>query len=301
MVNLLPEEMKKGEKEDKGFDVPKEEKGKAENIAMTTPIKDESPQKQKKTRVSSSKPWGFIFKKRKKNKKNKLLKDATPKDTPLKDTPPKDIPFTPKDQGEKEEVKVEKTTKRREEGVSRGFGISLMPRHTMVISRVVRSRLLFLIVAIIVISGLFFISRLYGNWHFNKLESQVEYLKREIVLLEAQSAPFLEDRDDIAALTNKAATVQKVLNNHIYWTNFFNFLEVYTVPDVYFGDFSAQAEGSIKLMATSRNLMSLAQQIVVFNNAPDFIKEVNVSNIQKLGESASAFFDLVLIEGIWQK
>ncbi len=296
MVNLLPEEMKKGEKEDKGFEVPKEEKGKAENIAMTTPIKDESPQKQKKTRVSSSKPWGFIFKKRKKKEKNKLLKD-----TPPKDTLPKDAPFTPKDQGEKEEVKVEKTTKRREEGVSPGFGISLMPRHTMVISRVVRSRLLFLIVAIIIVSGLFFISRLYGNWHFNKLESQVEYLKREIVLLEAQSAPFLEDRDNIAALTNKAAKVQKVLNNHIYWTNFFNFLEVYTVPDVYFGDFSAQAEGSIKLMATSRNLMSLAQQIVVFNNAPDFIKEVNVSNIQKLEERVSAFFDLVLIEGIWQK
>ncbi|MCD6442317.1 hypothetical protein J7L24_02140, partial [bacterium] len=141
----------------------------------------------------------------------------------------------------------------------------------------------------------------YGNWYFDKLESQVEYLKREIVLLEAQTAPLLEERDNIAFLTNKAAEVKKVLKNHIYWTNFFDLLETYTVPDVYFGDFSAQAGESIRLMATSRDLMSLAQQIVAFNNAPDFIKEVNVSNIQKTKEGATAFFDLILVEDVWQK
>ncbi len=102
-----------------------------------------------------------------------------------------------------------------------------MPQQTMVISRVVRSRLLFLIVAIIAILAIFFISRLYGNWHFNKLESQVEYLKREIVLLEVQTAPFIEDRDNIAFLTNKAAEVKKVLNNHVYWTNFLIFGGLY--------------------------------------------------------------------------
>ncbi len=58
-------------------------------------------------------------------------------------------------------------------------------------------------------------------------------------------------------------------------------MEAYTVPDVYFGDFSARAGESVSLMASSRNLISLAQQIVAFNNAPDFIKEVNISNIQK--------------------
>jgi len=280
MVNLLPEEMKKGEEENKGFDIPKEENKKAENVTMTTPIKDESPSKQKKTRLSYSKPWSFIFKKRKKGKKNQEEKGKV----------------------KKKEVKLKKDKdKKREEEVSRGFGVSLMPQQTMVISRVVRSRLLFLIVAIIVISVLFFISRLYGNSHFNKLESQVEYLKREIVLLKAQTAPLLEERDDIAALTNKAAEVKRTLNNHIYWTNFFNLLETHTVPDVYFGDFSARAGENVKLMASSRNLISLAQQIVSFDNAQNFIKEVNVSNIQKSIDGVSAFFDLVLVEGVWQR
>ncbi len=48
MVNLLPEEMKRGEQEDKGLEVSKEEEKKKENIKMTTPIKDKSPKKQKK-------------------------------------------------------------------------------------------------------------------------------------------------------------------------------------------------------------------------------------------------------------
>ena len=302
MVNLLPEEMKRGKQEDKGFAVAEEEKKKAEDIIMTTPAKDEPFKKDKKVKVSHAKPWDFIFKKRKKIKKNQP--PTPPKDSSIKrdkETKREEEIEVKKDKREERpDAKKNKETKREEE-ISRGFGVSLMPRQTMIISRVVRSRLLFLIVAVIVLLVIFFISRLYGNFHFSKLESQVEHLKREIVLLEAQSTPFLENRDAIVILTNKATTVKKVLNNHIYWTNFFNLLEVHTVPDVYFGDFSASAGESVRLMATSRNLISLARQIVAFNNASDFIKEVEVSNIQKFDDGVSAFFDLILVEGVWQK
>ncbi|OQX71380.1 hypothetical protein B6D52_01715 [Candidatus Parcubacteria bacterium 4484_255] len=285
MVNLLPEEMKKGgDEDDKGFDDFKKERKKTENIAMTIPIKDRPTKKEKKTKVSL-RPWGFILKKIKKSKESQEKRKA----------------MNVKKGGRKAMNVKKEEEKRREEEISGGFGVSLMPQQTMIISRVVRSRLLFLIVAIVVISVLFFVSRLYGNWHFDKLKSRVEYLKREIVLLEAQTAPLLKERDNIAFLANKAAEVKKVLKNHIYWTNFFDLLETYTVPDVYFGDFSAQAGESIRLMATSRDLVSLAQQIVAFNNAPDFIKEVNVSNIQKTEKGATAFFDLILVEDVWQR
>jgi len=286
MVNLLPEEMKREEQEDKGLEVSKEEEKKKENIKMTTPIKDKSPKKQKKTWGFFPKFWGFIFKKNKKERKNQSLK--------------KDVFSKNQEKKEKPEVKKDEDS-RREEKISKNFGVSLMPKQTIVISRVVRSRLLFLVVSIIIISILFFVARLYGGWHFDKLESRVEYLKREIVLLGAQTAPLLENRDNITVLTNKAAEVKRALDNHVYWTNFFTLLETYTVPDVYFGDFRAQAGENVKLVANSRSLISLAQQIVAFNNAPDFIEKVNVSNIQKSDEGASAFFDLTLIDGVWQK
>jgi len=296
MVNLLPEEMKKGLEEDKGFDAKNQEEDSKEmkDIKMTTAFKDKPFKKEKKTRVFSSKPWDFIFKKKKKIKKDKSLNNLSkPKEEKVVSKPSVDkVSLNKSDDKEKE---------KREEDVSEGFGVSLMPKQTMIISRVVRSRLLFLIISVVVISVIFFISRLYGNWHFGKLESQVEYLKREIVLLEAQSTPFLEDRDNITALTSKATKVKGVLDNHTYWSNFFDLLEVHTVPDVYFGDFMASAGDSVQLIATSRDLIYLAQQVIAFNDAPNFIKEVEISNIQVSPEGAGASFDLILVDGIWQR
>ena len=296
MVNLLPEEMKKGLEEDKGFDAKNQEEDSKEmkDIKMTTAFKDKPFKKEKKTRVFSSKPWDFIFKKKKKIKKDKSLNNfPNPKEEKIVSKPSVDkVSLDKSDDKDKE---------KREEDVSEGFGVSLMPKQTMIISRVVRSRLLFLIISIVVISVIFFISRLYGNWHFEKLESQVEYLKREIVLLEAQTNPLLGDRDNITALASKATEVKGVLDNHTYWSNFFDLLEVHTVPDVYFGDFMASAGDSVQLIATSRDLIYLAQQIIAFNDAPNFIKEVEISNIQVSPEGAGASFNLILVDGIWQR
>ena len=296
MVNLLPEEMKKGREEDERFGVQKEKEEKKEmkDIKMTTAFKDKPLKKEKKTRAFSSKPWDFIFKKKKKIKKDKSLNNFSNS----KEEKKVSKPFVDKVSLNKSE---DKDKEKREEDVSEGFGVSLMPKQTMIISRVVHSRLLFLIISVVVISVIFFISRLYGNWHFGKLESQVEYLKREIVLLEAQSTPFLEDRDNITALTSKATKVKGVLDNHTYWSNFFDLLEVHTVPDVYFGDFMASAGDSVQLIATSRDLIYLAQQVIAFNDAPNFIKEVEISNIQVSPEGAGASFDLILVDGIWQR
>ena len=297
MVNLLPEEMKRGEKEDKGFSVLKENENEKEDIKMTTPVKDKSPRKKHKSIGFYLKLWDFIFKKRKKKKDEFLSKSSEQKKekVALKAFGHKIFSKKNKDKNKNKEEK------KREEDVSDGFGVSLMPKQTMVISRVVHTRLLFLIIFIFFILVIFFISRLYGDWYFDRLKFQAEHLKREIVLLEAQTIPLLENRDNIITLADKATEVNKVLDNHIYWTNFFDLLESYTVPDVYFGNFSASAGKSINLTATSRNLMYLAQQIVAFNNAPDFIKKVNVSNIQMSPDGASASFNLILVDGIWQK
>jgi len=363
MVNLLPEEMKKGVKENKGFEVEKEKSKGKKNIEMTTAIKDKPLKKEKKTRVSRSKPWGFIFKKKEKKEKKKKEKviletsvekisssESENKNKEKEDiskgfevslmpeemkkgaeenkgleveeksketkniemtTVPKDEPIE-KENKKKEKVILETPVKKisssesenkdkGKEDVSKDFEVSLMPQQTMIISRVIRSRLLFLIISIVAISTVFFISRLYGNWHFSELESEVGYLKREIVLMEAQTTPLLEERDNIMALADKATEVKRALDNHVYWSNFFDLLETHTVPDVYFGDFIASAGDSVQLMATSRNLMSLAQQIVAFNNAQNFVKEVDISNIQVSVEGAKALFNLILVDGIWQK
>jgi len=344
MVNLLPEKMKKGVSEDRGFDIQKHNKEGVENVPAGTFFKDKlwdrnrkgarkkqkmakkeenrkRKQEKNRERETEKEKERMAEEERKKQKmveKEENRKRETEKEKErMAEEERKKQKMVEKEENRKREKKnsspitetfskefsLNKNKKERKTGedFTDNLGVSLMPRQTMVISRVVHSRLLFLIVAILTILILFFISRLYGNWYFNKLEYQTEYLKREIVLLEAQTKPFLENRDNVSALTDKATEVKKILDNHIYWTNFFDFLEIYTIPNVYFGDFSAQSGERVQMIATSRDLMSLAQQIVAFDNAEDFIQESNVSNIQKSDEGVNAFFDLLLVEGIWQK
>jgi len=80
--------------------------------------------------------------------------------------------------------------------------------------------------------------------------------------------------DTFHSIDERIELAKEILDKHIYWTNFFDFLEIYTIPNVYFGDFSAQSGERVQMIATSRDLMSLAQQIVAFDNAEDFYSRV---------------------------
>ncbi len=70
MVNLLPEEMKKGLEEDKGFDAKNQEEDSKEmkDIKMTTAFKDKPFKKERKPGFFLQN-LGILFLKRRKNKK----------------------------------------------------------------------------------------------------------------------------------------------------------------------------------------------------------------------------------------
>lgn len=306
MVNLLPDEMKK-EEEGEGFDQGIEERNSTEDkkdIPMTKPVQEISSSK-KKSPAFWKKFRDFIFKKKSQEKKETKPVETTPlaqQETEVN----KEREEEKKSQvslAKKKEKHQKKEKKASEKSAIKNLGVSLMPEETMVISRVIRSRLIFLILSIVVISVLFILSRLYGNLYFEKKEAEVENIKRDIVLLEAQSKDFLEQRNLVIKLNDKAEEVERTLNQHIYWRNFFNFLENYTIADVYFGDFSAQAREPIRLNAQAQDLNSLARQIVAFREADDFVKKVEVSGVQKSGEGdmVQALLEITLLENIWQK
>lgn len=179
--------------------------------------------------------------------------------------------------------------------------ISLMPEKTMIIPRIIHSRSLLLIAAIIVIINIFSISWLYFDWHFEKIKDEVEKTKREMQLVEAQSISLLDVKDEIAVLEKNANRAESILNNHIYWTKFFGLLEKYTTADVFFKDFSADTSGIIHLNSVGRDLISLAKQFVVFSQASDFVKEVNISDVVNMPKGVKATFTLVLANGVFKR
>jgi len=182
-----------------------------------------------------------------------------------------------------------------------GLEISLMPEESMIIPRLVRSRSLILFAYLFVILSIFVLIWLYINWHFQKIAFQVVEVEREMQFIKAQSNSFFSLRDEIADLEQKATRTENILNNHIYWTKFFDLLEEYTVPDVYFGDFKANTDGRIILNGSGKDLLSIAQQIVVFSQATDFVKEVSTSGIAKTPIGIKADFNLVLADNVFKK
>ncbi|MCF7907067.1 hypothetical protein K9K85_02190 [Patescibacteria group bacterium] len=268
-----------------------EEKDKKGEVIQTTP--EEKKDEKKEEEGSKKEEFAQVAFKEEKQEEKQEVPQFT---------------FQKKEEGKSKERKKrkgkgEKERKEKGKGASQGLGVSLMPEETMIISRVVRSRLIFLILSIVIISVLFILTRLYGGLYFDKRAAEVENIKREISLLEVQSRDFLEQRNAVIKLNNKAEEVQRALDQHIYWRNFFDFLEKYTLPDVYFGDFTAQAQEPVRLNAQAKDLISLARQIVAFREADDFVEKIEVSGVQKNGEGdgVQALLEITLFEDIWQK
>ncbi|MDA2936545.1 hypothetical protein MYX06_04985 [Patescibacteria group bacterium AH-259-L05] len=194
--------------------------------------------------------------------------------------------------------KKEKDSAEKETG---SFDISLMPSRLMVIPRTVRSSFLLFIAVLITVGTIFGLVWAYTDWHFEKIKFRVHKIQGEMQLLEAKSTFFLEIRGEIASLESKAQRVEGILNNHIYWTKFFSLLEAYTIPDVYFGDFSAITSGNIHLDVVAKDLTALATQLVSFKTAGDFVEAAEVSGIRKIPSGIAAAFDLALVDDVFYK
>lgn len=220
-----------------------------------------------------------------------------------------------KSSGEEEEKK-ENSPKKKEPGAEKtspfkrffsskgednGLDISLMPEKVVIIPRIIYSRTLVLIAVLIVIATAFSIIWLYSGWHFEKIKNGIEEIEREMKLVEVQTLPLLAIRNEVAELEANAVRAEKILNNHIYWTKFFGLLEKYTTADVYFGDFSANTSGIVRLDSVGRDLISIARQIVVFSQAEDFVKEVSVSDVAKTPIGIKATFSLVLASDVFKR
>jgi len=73
----------------------------------------------------------------------------------------------------------------------------------------------------------------------------------------------------------KSAAFGQLLDNHVYWTNFFNWLEKNTLSSVRYKDFSGGIDGIYILTATAQSYADVSWQAKAFLNDP-ITKEVSV-------------------------
>ena len=71
---------------------------------------------------------------------------------------------------------------------------------------------------------------------------------------------------EISGFEAQLKTVSKIFGQHIYWTNFFKFLEDNTIKDVYFINFDGDTSGNYLMDALAVNYGGIAGQVNAFKN-----------------------------------
>ena len=303
MINLLPEEMRKKEEKAKakikkekpeGFKFVKPEEKKTEKATkepekikkpsykvVRSPKKEhlppQEPIKKKKPSFASVKYLWQPFKK---------LKEiiSSEKKVPKKEEKARKIV---------EEQPIDQRTLKIPE-------VSLMPQKVVAIPRLVRERILIFVTGLIMIVFFVLLVHLYFTWRSEALINQAEIIRSDLTTTEGQIKSLLPRRSELARLCKKASRVDELLENHIYWTKLFYLLEKYTLPDVSWGDFSADTSGKLHLNGSAKDLNTVARQLVAFSQANDFIKKISISGVS-IGETASFSIDLELTDGVFKK
>jgi hypothetical protein len=67
--------------------------------------------------------------------------------------------------------------------------------------------------------------------------------------------------DNILAFSDKLSLVSFILDNHIYWSEFFKFLEDYTLKNVYYESFYGDLNGTYQVPAVARDFDSIYRQL----------------------------------------
>jgi hypothetical protein len=99
------------------------------------------------------------------------------------------------------------------------------------------------------------------NWWGEKKRRESRVFMEEVEEFARQITEEERGIGEIKKFQTGLKLVTAVLDNHIYWTNFFKFLEENTLADVYFTDFSGDKSGKYKLPARAKDFNAIAVQI----------------------------------------
>ncbi|MEK7067998.1 MAG: hypothetical protein AAB956_03305 [Patescibacteria group bacterium] len=82
---------------------------------------------------------------------------------------------------------------------------------------------------------------------------------------------------ELTPLRKKVAAAKDILNNHIYWTNFFNYLETNTLPGITYDKFEGELSGEYVLPAKASSFQDFSAQMKAWQEEQSYILDANTS------------------------
>lgn len=123
------------------------------------------------------------------------------------------------------------------------------------------------------------------SWWQQDEEVRLEGVRAEIETVNKQVAEMRLQAKDALAYQEKTKLINPLLDNHVYWTNFFSWLEKNTLSTVSYGSFGGDREGEYSLSGTAGSYAEVSWQAKQLLEAP-FIKKVTIVSASS-GEEVS--------------
>jgi len=136
----------------------------------------------------------------------------------------------------------------------------------------------FLALTLVIIAA--FIAEIYFglDWWGEQEKQRAESLNVSIAKVNAEISKVKSKADEALAYKDKSIEVGRLLDNHIYWSNFFNWLEKNTLNTIKFDSFTGDIKGKYSLSAKALSYSEVSWQTKAFLNDP-FVKKVDVSSV----------------------
>jgi len=129
-------------------------------------------------------------------------------------------------------------------------------------------------------------------------DQQLQDVKSQITAVNSQIAELEANRRDLSATQSVLTNVKKVLDDHSYWSKFFEGLEANTIPDVVYTGANTGVEGQVNLAAFAKDYTAVGKQLVALREVPDFAKSVTVNSANAVldlkGKSIGVNFDMTI-------
>ena len=102
------------------------------------------------------------------------------------------------------------------------------------------------------------------NWWSSYEEGRLEQAQIKFNTLSEELRKMKNTSDQISAFRQRVELADALLSRHVYWTNFFTWLEANTLSSVNYQNFSGKNDGEYDLEATTDNFRDISWQTRLF-------------------------------------
>jgi len=142
-----------------------------------------------------------------------------------------------------------------------------------------------LVLALVLGLATLFVAEIYFGlvWWEKQEIAQTQAIEDEIAQTNVKVDNLKNDIGSVLAYKEKSAAFSDLLDDHIYWTNFFSWLEKNTLSSVKYQDFSGGLDGEYSLKAVTNTYADVSWQTKAFLKSP-LTDKISVSMANAVGK-----------------